>query len=356
MADRVKAALVGAGGYAAEKVVPFITSFKNVKYVAVCDANLDTARAAAAKIGAQMVTADIQDVLARPDIDYVELQVPNFLHAPLTHAALEAGKHVLVQKPIARTVDEARGMVRAARQAGRQLGVYMDGYNDPWHWDIKAAVKAGLIGRPVGFRIRYAHQGGLKLTGEAWRKSSAQTGGGCFLLLVVHLTNAIAWFLDTRITRVTGFMKTLMADMEGDDSTAGALELANGLVGSVETSYIADGSPDIPNTVMELRGTEGAIRHQRDDGILYVYSKKNTWRGKGFVYDQPGQTLKYTRDVHDYMHPTVQERFAAAIRGGEPYICYGESGLADLAVCLAMEQSSKTGCAVSIDEFIGEKP
>jgi len=356
MADVVQAALVGAGGYAAGKVVPFIPSFRNVRYVAVCDTDLDVARRAAAAIGAPTATADLGEVLARDDIDYVELQVPNFLHADLAQRAFAAGKHVFCQKPMARTIDEARQMIRAGRRAGRMLGIYMDGYNDPWHWDIKAAVRAGLIGRPVGFRLRYAHQGGLALTGEAWRRDHARVGGGCFLLLIVHLTNAVSWFLDTRITRVTGFMKTLLADMEGDDSTAGALELANGLIGAVDTSYVADGTPDIPNTVMELRGTEGAIRHQRDDGILYVYSKARTFKGRGFAYDKPGETLRYERDVEDYMHPAVQERFAAAIRGGEPYVCPGEVGLHDLAVCLAMEESARTGRAVDVDAFIGEKP
>jgi 1,5-anhydro-D-fructose reductase (1,5-anhydro-D-mannitol-forming) len=356
MGDPVHAALVGAGGYAAAKVVPFIPSFRNVRYVAVCDANLETARKAAAAVGAETATADLGEVLARPDIDYVELQVPNFLHADLAVRAFEAGKHVLSQKPMARTLGEAQRMIRAGREASRMLGIYMDGYNDPWHWDLRDAVRAGLIGRPVGFRIRYAHQGGLALAGEAWRRNHERVGGGCFLLLIVHLTNAVAWMLDTRITRVTGFMKTLLADMEGDDSTAGALELANGLIGAVDTSYVADGSVEIPNTVLELRGTEGAIRHQRDDGVLYVYSKKGTFKGRGFTYDRPGETLRYERDVEDYMHPTVQERFAAAIRGGEPYVCPGETGLRDLAVCLAMEESSRAGRAVDIDAFIGREP
>ena len=149
-------------------------------------------------------------------------------------------------------------------------------------------------------------------------------------------------------------MKTLIADMEGDDSTAGALELANGLIGPADASYVSDGTLEIPNTVMELRGTEGAIRHQRDDGIIYIYSKKHTFRGKGFVYDTPGETMKFVRDVHDYRHPTVHEQFAAAIRGGRSYVCPGEMGLHDLAVCLAMAKSARTGRAIDLRKFIGD--
>ncbi len=354
MAKTVRMALVGAGGYAAVNVIPYLRNDRNIRVVAVCDVNQELARKAADTLGAERITADLGEVLARPDIDMVELQTPNYLHARQAIAAFKAGKHVFSQKPMARTIAEAKAMIRAGREAHRLLGIYMDGYNDPFHWDIKRAVRAGLIGRPVNFRIRYAHQGGLALKGGAWRQSSKQVGGGCYLLLIVHLVNAVAWFMDTRVTRVTGFMKTLMADMEGDDSTAGALELANGLIGPTDASYVAAGTNDIPNTVLELRGTEGAIRHQRDDGILYVYSKKKTFRGKGFVYDQPGTTMRFLRDVHDYRHPTVHEQFAAAILGGKPYVCPGEMGLHDLAVCLAMEKSAKTGRAIDLRKFIGK--
>jgi len=357
---KVRAALIGVGGYSGKNVVPYIPEFENVEFVAVCDVNLALARRVARRIGASLVTDDYRQVLARPDVEMVELQTPNDLHAEQAVAAFEAGKHVFSQKPMARTVDEARRMIRAGRRAGRLLGVYMDGYDDPSLWDMKDAIRAGFIGTPAGFRLRYAHQGGLALAPDAWRKSADRTGGGCFLLLTVHLVNAVPWLFDTRITRVTGFMKTLLAPMEGDDSTAGALELANGLVGGAEASYIAAGSLDIPNTALEIRGTDGAFRQQRDDGLIYAYSAREKFSGRLIVYDRPGKTVKYKRprrgklDVK--LRPTVHERFAGAILGGEPYVCPGEQGLQDLAVCLAMAESARRGCAVDIEQFIGEKP
>jgi predicted dehydrogenase len=353
MAGVVQAALIGAGGYAKTNVIPYLPLYENVKFVAVCDKDLPAARRAARRIGAATVTDDFQAILARDDIQMVELQTPNYLHAEQAVAAFRAGKHVFSQKPMARTLAEARAMIAAGREAGRLLGVYMDGFDDPFLWDMKAAISAGLIGKVVNFRLRYAHQGGLALGGEAWRRSTDRTGGGCFLLLTVHLTNAVAWLLDTRITRVTGFMKTQMAPMEGDDTTAGAIELASGQIGAAEACYIAAGTPDIPNTVLEIRGTEGALRQQRDDGLLYVYSKNKTFQGQAFTYDKPGKTMKFRRSLKkkDY-RPTVHERFATAILGGEPYLCPGEVGMRDLAVALAMAEAARTGCAVDIDEFM----
>jgi predicted dehydrogenase len=348
----VKAALIGAGGYAKTNVVPFIHLYKNLDFVAVCDLDLKTARSAARRIGAKTVTADYAEILARDDIQMVELQTPNYLHAEQAVAAFKAGKHVFSQKPMARTIAEARHMIEVGHKADRLLGVYMDGYDDPFLWDMKAAIRAGLLGRIVNFRFRYAHQGGLTLSDEAWRRSTARTGGGSFLLLTVHLTNAVAWLLDTEITRVAGFMKTQMAPMEGDDTTAGAVELASGQIGAAEACYIAAGSPDIPNTVLEIRGTDGAFRHQRDDGLLYVYSKSKTFSGTSFTYEKPGKTLKFRRSARKKHRPTVHERFADAILGGEPYVCPGEVGMRDLAVALAMAEASRGGHAVSVDDYM----
>ena len=358
MSGKVRAALIGAGGYSRANVIPYIPEFENLEFVAVCDLDLGLARRAARRIGAALATDDYRAILARPDIEMVELQTPNYLHAEQAVAAFEAGKHVFSQKPMARTIDEAKRMIRAGRRAQRLLGVYMDGYDDPSLWDMKDAVRAGFIGKPAGFRLRYAHQGGLALTPGQWRASAERVGGGCFLLLTVHLVNAVQWIFDTHFTHVTGFMKTLLAPMEGDDSTAGALELANGLVGGAEASYIAAGSLDIPNTVLEIRGTDGAFRQQRDDGLIYAYSKTEKFAGRLVHYDQPGKTLKFKRprrgklDVK--LRPTVHERFAEAILGGAPYVCPGEQGLQDLAVCLAMAESARTGGAVDLQKFIGE--
>ena len=360
MARRVRAALVGAGGYSGANVIPYVDLFKNIEFAAVCDIDLAVARRAAGRIGASLATDDYRAVLSRPDIEMVELQTPNYLHAAQAVAAFEAGKHVFCQKPMARTILEAKRMIAAGRKARRLLGVYMDGYDDPSLWDIKAAVAKGFIGRPAGFRLRYAHQGGLGLRPGAWRQSVDRTGGGCFLLLTVHLLNAVQWIFDTRVVRVTGFMTTLLAPMEGDDSAAGALELANGLVGAADASYIAAGSVDIPNTVLEIRGTEGAFRQQRDDGLIYAYSPRHKFRGRLVRYDRPGKTLKFKRprdgNRECKLRPTVHERFAEAVLGGEPYLAPGEVGLRDLAVCLAMAESARTGRAVDLDAFIGELP
>lgn len=350
----VRMALVGAGGYAANHLVQGLPKCQNLVCVAVCDTSLEAARQAARVMGAETVTADYGAILARQDVDAVMLHTPNFLHADQAVAALGAGKHVLVQKPMATSVPEAKRMLRAAKEAGRLIGVYMDDLDDPLLPEIRAAVEAGLIGRPVAFYMRYAHQGGLDLAPNAWRRSLKLTGGGSFLLLTIHNVFAVDWIFRTRVRRVVGMMKTLVAPMEGDDTTAAALELENGLIGAAESSYLSAGSPQVPNTVTEIRGTEGCIRHQRDEGLLYVYSSRSTFRGRLIAYDTPGETGRFVRPEGLETRPSVQEQFAAAILGGKSFVCSGDVGLHDLAVCLAIAESSRTGRAIDIRTYIGD--
>jgi len=351
MTEGVQAALVGAGGFAGGHVVPHLASYAGLKYVAVCDPDREAAQRAAETIGAEHVTADSRDVLALDGVRMVDLQTPNFLHAEQALAAFAAGKHVLVQKPMATSLAEATAMVQAGRRARRLLGVYMDDLNDPLLWDMKAAIEQGVIGRPVGFRVRYAHSGGLALRRDSWRRSLTKTGGGCFLLLTVHFVHVIGWLLGTCVARVAGFTRTLLAPMEGDDSAAGVLELENGLVGTAEASYLVRSHPDFPHTLVDVYGTEGNLSYRRD-GQLLVHSLNRTFHGETGAYETPGQVGVLRSDRGVEHRPAVHERFASAILGrGEPAVA-GEAGRRDLAVCLALAEASRTGGAVDLDAML----
>ncbi len=354
MSEPVRAALVGAGGYAGKHVIPLLQRAEGLVYVAVCDVDRAVARRAAGRLGAGIVETDLAAVLAREEVEMVDLQTPNFLHADQAVAALGAGKHVLVQKPMAVTLEEARRMVRAAEAAGRRLGVYLDDLNDPLLWDMRAMVRAGLVGTPTAFHIRYAYPGGLAMNADAWRRSAAATGGGSFTLLAIHNVAALRWVLDAHVVRAAAFQKTMLAPMEGDDSTAGALELDSGLVGTAASSYVAVNPPGLPGTVTEILGTEGALRHERDHKRLFVYSERGTFAGPIVRYERPGRVRRYGCPRRRIHRPSVHEQFAAAVRGGGRFVADGARGFEDLAVCLAMAEASETGRTVDVARLRGQ--
>jgi 1,5-anhydro-D-fructose reductase (1,5-anhydro-D-mannitol-forming) len=356
MPNVVRAAMVGVGGFTRDWVVPAARNLPNLRYVAVCDVRPDVAAWAAQALGAETVTARYEEVLARPDVDLVDLQTPNFLHAAQAEAAFAAGKHVFCQKPMAAGIPEAKRMIRAARKAGRLLGVFMDDLNGPLVHDMKRAVQAGLIGRPTAFHIIYGRPGWRDLSADAWRRSARKTGGGCFILLTIHYVRLIAWLLDTRVRRATGFVKTLLADMEGEDSAAGALELENGLVGTAASSYIITPCPEVPGTMVILYGTGGAMQFNREGRSLTVFSTAGTFEGEVVRYAAPGRAQPFTCPAGALHRPTVHEQFADAILSGRPFEVPGEAGLHDLAVCQALAESSRSGRAVDLVKFIGDVP
>ena len=356
MSKVVRAAMVGVGGFTRDWVIPAASGLQNLRYVAVCDLRTEAAARAAEALGTETVTARYADVLARPDVDLVDLQTPNFLHADQAEAAFAAGKHVFCQKPMATTLAEAKRMVRAARRAGRRLGVFLDDLNDPLLHDLKRALGAGLIGRPTAFHFIYGRPGWRDLAPGAWRRSAAKTGGGSFVLLAIHYVRLTAWLFDTRVRRVTGFTRTLLADMEGDDSAAGALELENGLVGTAAASYVITPCPQVPGAMVIVYGTDGAVQFSREGRRLTVFSAAATFRGEVVRYETAGRAQEFPCPADRLHRPTVHEQFADAILTGRPFEVPGEAGLEDLAVCQALAESSRTGRAVAIADFVGDMP
>ena len=115
----------------------------------------ETARQAAAEIGCPVWTTDYHELLARPDIDLIDICVPNFAHAEIVLAAAAAGKHIYCEKPLALTVAEGLGMVEAAAQAGVNTQMTFNFRFFPAILRARQLVEAGFLGRVLSFRGRY---------------------------------------------------------------------------------------------------------------------------------------------------------------------------------------------------------
>lgn len=126
---------------------------EDARNVAVCDCVKRRARRKAKAWGVDRVYTDFQELLSDPEIDVVELLVPHHLHAQMTVSACLAGKHVSIQKPMARTVTEADEMIEAAERAGVILRISEDFVFYPPHVRAKEMIEAGEIGEPYMIRI-----------------------------------------------------------------------------------------------------------------------------------------------------------------------------------------------------------
>ncbi len=205
--DRVRLGVVGVGNVAALNVAGYL-EHPRCDVVALCDPRVDVARKRADEWGVPDVYGDLDDLLADDTIDAVEILTPTHLHHDHVLAALAAGKHVSVQKPIANTVADARTMAEAALAAGRHLRVSECYCHYPPLERARQLIRDGAIGHPTAIRIKTvvgqtdsAFQAGLQAEGYVWRLNDQSPGGHLFDDMV-HKYAMASWLVDQDIVAV----------------------------------------------------------------------------------------------------------------------------------------------------------
>jgi predicted dehydrogenase len=203
--------VIGAGNIAAMNVRGYLED-PRCDVVAVCDVDEVVGQRTAQEWGATF-HADMRALLADPSIDAVEILTPTHLHHDHVIAALEAGKHVSVQKPAANTVEDARAMGEAADRAGRILRISECFMHYPPLEKAKELIRQGAIGHPTGIRIRTlvgqtdsAFQANLRPEGYTWRLDKRSPGGHLFDDMV-HKYAMATWLVDQDITSVQAVVR-----------------------------------------------------------------------------------------------------------------------------------------------------
>jgi predicted dehydrogenase len=204
------------------------------RLVAVADINLDHARALAAQFPGCGVSDDWRSLLARGDVDLVIVATTNDALTPVSLAAIQRGKHVLVEKPAARSATELRPLVTAARDAGVIVKV---GFNHRFHpafQKARAIFDSGALGSLMYIRARYGHGGRLGYERE-WRADPTIAGGGEMLDQGVHLIDLARWFAGDFV-EVSGHIDTFFWNMPVEDNGFALLRTAQGQVAWLHAS------------------------------------------------------------------------------------------------------------------------
>lgn len=230
----------------------------------VCSRRLEMAKAAAEELGADYYTDDYRELLAREDIDVVSICTPNAQHEEMAIAALKAGKHVYIDKPLADNSDAAMRIRKAAETAEVSTCMVFNNRYLPSIMRAKQLVDEGRVGRVLSFSGRYLHSGSIDPNKPIGWKQSMQ--GGVILDLGSHVLDLITWLCGypsavfcatqnlyaSRPTKEGGVTESL-----SEDQAIMTLRMANGALGTIEASKIATGSND--ELTIEIRGDKGAI-------------------------------------------------------------------------------------------------
>ncbi|MCB0833091.1 MAG: Gfo/Idh/MocA family oxidoreductase [Bacteroidetes bacterium] len=234
---KVKLGVIGCGAIAQVIHFPILSKMEDVEIVAIADSDKTKVQAIGEKYGIKTVFTDHQKLLAMKEIDAVHICTPNNLHMPITVESLSAGKHVMVEKPIARTYDEAKAMSDEAKKVKKKLMVGMNHRFRPDAMILKNFVKGKELGK-----IFYTKAGWLRRRGSwnesDWAKKKNLSGGGVFMDLGIPMLDLSIWLMgNPKVVSVYSAMYNHFQKEGIEDSAAVMIRFENDTVLSLEVSY-----------------------------------------------------------------------------------------------------------------------
>jgi predicted dehydrogenase len=302
-------ALVGSGRMGRVRAEVLAQSAE-ARLAAVADPDLARAREIAGTRGA-LAFSDWREAIARPEIDVVILATPTKFHAEIAIAALEAGKHVLCEKPLARNVEEAARMLATAQRAQKLLKTGFNYRYMPHVRKAKELIDAGDLGSLYLVRSRFGH-GGRPGYEKEWHTNRELSGGGVLLEQGIHLLDLVRYLLGEP-SKVLGSSHTFFWDIPGvEDNCFCLLETALGQTAQIHVSWT-----QWKNILeMEIFGHQGYIRLEGRDGHYgpprLVWGKRNSDHSRPqellFEY-QPGDCWRdewddFVAAMHDQRQPS----------------------------------------------------
>lgn len=362
--NKLRVAFIGCGGIADH----YLSVYRDLEWteLAVC-MDVDAQRAARAAAGSQaMATTDFAAALSR-NIDLVVINTPNHLHREQTIAALEAGKHVLLQKPVAATPADAEAIATAAHAAqsrGLITGLYLSYFDQPLMHDLRSMAQSGWFGDVVHLYARLMHRGGMAVSQQIlagqpnWRGTLAQTGGGCFIQLAVHYVHLFKWMMNADVMRVTAMTRNLHCPgIESEDLACAILEFSNGALATIDMSWCTAGEQ------LSIHGTRGTAEYIGNQtlildsdagefrGHVIQYTGRGAMQSPGAPGTAAAQQLStvIAPSLGDASNPFNQHRlFLEAVRDRrEPFVSI-EAGVDDLRVVHAVYESARKGQVVEL--------
>jgi UDP-N-acetyl-2-amino-2-deoxyglucuronate dehydrogenase len=316
-----------------------IAATPGARLVATSRSDPSKAAAAVAEFGVPCETS-YERLLARPDVDAVAICTPSGGHAAQTIAAARAGKHVLVEKPMALTTEDADAMIAACRDAGVRLGVALQRRTEPAYQAVRSAITEGVLGSPVmGLALIPYHRTQAYYDSADWRGTWAGDGGGALMNQGIHIADLLLWFMGD-VDEVQARVATVSHDIEVEDDLAATLRFKSGALGSVLATTAA--APGFPHRV-EVYGTRGGVQLEAEAIVR--------WEGEAApkVDDalRPGTASagagSSPTGITATGHARVMADFVAAIREGRAPLISGEEGRRSLALVLAVYQAARTG-------------
>lgn len=322
----VRWGVIGAGGVADRQMLPNTQDVSVARWVAVMRRTAEGARAIAEKYGIPRWYDTVEGLLEDEEVEAVYIATPVAYHCEQAVAAAEHGKHVLLEKPMARTPEEGRRILEACRSYGVRLMVCFPLRFSLTYQHLRALIQRGHLGRIVEMRAQLAKW--YPLSPEAWRSRPELSGGGVLMDLGSHLLDLARWLVG-EVREVAAFVGQLAFPLPVEDTAVALLRFANGAVGVVDVAFSVARSENL----LEVYGTEGMA-------FIGPGEPRGRVMRQGQVEPLPESPLSPYR--------AELEHFSRAILEGIPLLSTGEDGLRNVELIEAAYRSAREGRWVAV--------
>ncbi len=348
MSEKIRIGVIGCGKIAQVRHIPEYAANSDCELCAFYNPTRSRAEDMAAKYGGKVYDS-AEELLSDPNLDAVSICAANNVHASLSILAMRAGKHVLCEKPMAVTLEEAEEMVKVSEETGRFLMIGQNQRLAKAHVEAKKLLDEGLIGKVLTFRTAFGHGGpetwAIKPGKDTWFFDKTKAAMGAMADLGVHKTDLIQFLLGQTVVRTTAHLSTL--DKRGaddeligvDDNAVCIYEMSGGAFGTMTASWTYYGAED--NSTV-LYGTKGIMRIYDDPAHSIVVKMAD---GEEKVYD-----VEQIQTNDNQTASGVIDLWIDCLKSNTAPEISGASALTAMRAVFASIRSSELGQAVEIPE------
>jgi len=328
----IRYGILGFGLHAVRRLVPGFAQASNSRVTALCRRDIKRALASATEYKIPYAFDSARDLCRAPEIDAIFVATPNGSHLNDVLLAIESGKPVLCEKPMAMNAAECREMVEAARRSNLLLGVAQVFRFERSTATLRERVAAGLIGKPIFARAEFSFP--VRTHPRSWINNRKIAGGGPIADVGVHCIDALRYILADEVVRVATIGISDHASGDVEATAVLLLEFVRGTLASVLVSARAE-----YRTPFEIVGETGTLR--ADDAFSVERPVELELRRAGSVVDKEtaSNADAYARQV---------DAFSAAIEGKAKFPVSGEEGWQNQEVLDAAYRSLKSGRAETV--------
>lgn len=342
--ERTKVAIFGCGFIANIHMESYHRFVPGAKVVAVYGRNKEKAKAFAQTHGVDAYYDDIDELLQSCDCEVVDICIPNYAHYEACIKSAKAGKHVIIEKPIALTLEQADEMIAECKKAGKKLMYAEELCFAPKYERVRMLVESGAVGKLYMIKQAEKHSG----PHSRWFYDKELAGGGVMMDMGCH---ALAWFRwilggNPKVKSVYASMATVMHNTDCDDNTVTMVEFENGVLGVAEDSWAKHGGMDDRIEVYGDKGVSYADLFRGNSALTYSTD------GYDYAMEKAGSSKGWTFTVYEEAfnqgYPQELAHFIDCVRNDlEPKVT-GEDGKAVLEMIYAAYESAKTGKKVEL--------